>query len=318
MTDSKIITVIGATGTQGSGVVRGLSGKPGYEVRAVTRNVDSDKAKAMSDLPGVTMVKADLDDLASLEKAFEGAYGVYLVTNFWEHFSPAKEEAQVGNVALAAKSTGVKHVVYSSLELTPQHGAGETIPDIEKDGVKYKVPHFDGKGMGSAKFIEAGVPVTNMYTSFYWDNLIYFGMGPKKGEDGTYAITFPQTLENILPGIAAKDIGLCAAGIFADPSLIGQTVGVVGEHVTCVQLAKCLSDVLGVEVKFNSVPADVYRSFGFPGADDLGNMFQWQSENNDAFVSRRSVELSKRLNPELQDCAAWCEANASALKKALE
>ena len=314
MSGTKTVAVIGSCGAQGNGVVHGLSGKAGYAVRAITRNVDSDKAKALAAMPGVSLVKADLDDPKSLEAAFAGCYGVFCVTNFWEHFSPAKESAQVANVAAAAKAAGVQHVVWSTLENARDMGAGDTIPDIENGGVKYKVPHFEGKGLADKAFADAGVPTTYLLTSFYFDNMIHFGMGPKKGEDGVAAITFPQKETDILPCIAAKDIGLCAAGIFQDPSLIGKRVGIVGDFVTCVQIAKCLSDALGMEVKFNSVPADVYRSFGFPGADDLGNMFQWQSENNAAFVSRRDLTLSKKLNPNLQSAADWCKEHADAIK----
>ena len=158
-----------------------------------------------------------------------------------------------------------------------------------------------------------GVPTTFMYTSFYWDNMIYFGMGPKKGEDGTYAITLPQGNETILPGIAAQDIGACAAGIFSDPGLIGKTVGVSGEMLTCVEMAAKLSKALGVTVKFNSVPADVYRSFGFPGADDLGNMFQWQAENNEGFCSRRDVALSRKLHAGILDFDGWLAQHAKSI-----
>ena len=299
------IVVIGATGAQGGGVVRTLSAKGGYAIKAVTRNTSSDKAKALAALPNVALISADLDDEASLMAAFSGAYGVFLVTNFWEHFSAAKEIEQCKKVAAAAKAAGVAHVVWSTLEHTPSFGAGDTIPDIDNHGTKFKVPHFDGKGLGDAEFKAAGVPTTYLLTSFYWDNMIYFGMGPKKGEDGAYAITFPQGPETVLPGIAAQDIGACAAGIFADPSLIGQTVGITGEMLTCGAMAEKMSKALGVDIKFNSVPADVYRSFGFPGADDLGNMFQWQAENNAGFCERRDLVLSKRLHPGMLDFDGW-------------
>ena len=314
MSGTKTVAVIGSTGAQGSGVVHGLSGKEGWAVKAITRNVDSDKAKALAALPGVSLVQANMDDVKSLEAAFAGCYGVYCVTNFWEHFSPTKEYEQAANVAAAAKAAGVKHVVWSTLENAKAMGAGDTIPDIENGGVKYKVPHFEGKGLADKVFAEAGVPTTNLYTSWYLDNMIFFGMGPKKGEDGVATLTFPQKETDILPCIAAKDIGLCAAGIFRDPTLIGKTVGIVGEHLTVPQLAKCLEDALGMPVKFNPVSADVYRSFGFPGADDLGNMFQWQSENNAEFVSRRDPALSKKLNPNLQSAADWCKEHADAIK----
>ena len=175
------------------------------------------------------------------------------------------------------------------------------------------MPHFEGKALGDAKFKDAGVPTTFMRTSFYWDNMIHLGMGPKKDETGAYKLLLPQHETDVLPGICAKDIGLCAAGIFKDPSLIGQTLGIVGEHVTCVQMAASLSKALGMTVSFQSVPFDTYRALGFPGADDLGNMFEWQSENNAAFVSNRDQGLSKKLNPELLDFEGFCQAYAKSI-----
>jgi len=311
---AKTVVVIGATGVQGGGVVRALSAKPDeYIVKALTRNPGSDKAKAISELPNVSVVAADMDDEASLVAAFEGAYGVFMVTNFWEHFQSAKEIDQCKRVASAAKATGISHVVWSTLEDTKMFGAGDSIPDIENGGVKYKVPHFDGKGIGDLAFKEAGVPTTFLLTCYYWDNLVHFGMGPKKGEDGAYAITFPMADDTLLPGIAAQDIGFCAAALFDDASYIGKTVGIVGEHLTCPQMAEKLSKALGIEVKFTSVPADVYRSFGFPGANDLGNMFQWQEETNADFVSRRSVATAKKLHSGLLDFDAWLAQHSSAI-----
>lgn len=313
MSQTKTIVVIGATGTQGGGVVRTLSAKGGYNIRAVTRNTTSEKAKALAALPNVSLVTADMDDIASLTKVFNGAYGAFVVTNFWEHFSADKEVDQIKKVATAAKTAQLKHVVWSTLEYTPAFGAGDTIPDIDNHGTTYKVPHFDGKGKADAAFKEAGVPTTFLQVAFYWDNLVHFGMGPKKGEDGKYAITFPQGVETILPGIAAQDIGACAAGVFDDSSLIGKEVGIAGEKLTAVAMAEKLSKALGVEVKFNSVPADVYRSFGFPGCHDLGNMFQWQAENNKIFCERRDVVLSKKLHPGLLDFDGWLSQHAKAI-----
>src|ERR1700682_869050 len=209
----KIIAVVGATGAQGGGLVRAiLSDKNGpFTARAITRNVNSDKAKALADA-GAEVVAADLDDVKSLKKAFEGAHGAFCVTNFWEHFKPEKEISQARNMAQAAKDAGVKHVIWSTLEDTRQ-----SIPlsDARMPTLmgKYKVPHFDGKGEANAVFTQLGVPTTFLLTSFYWDNFIYFGMGPKKGADGKLAITLP--LENKkLAGIAAEDIGKNAYALF--------------------------------------------------------------------------------------------------------
>lgn len=282
---SKVIAVIGSTGMQGGGVVDILSGKEGYEVRAITRNPDSDKAKALVGRPGVTVVKADTDDVESLKAAFAGCYGVFVVTNFWEHFCPGKETQQVKNCAEAAKATDVKHVIWSTLE-NPSQGDQSGMEKIKSpDGTESIIPHFQGKA-DADKHLE-GVPHTLLYTSFYWENIVYLGMHPQKGEDGKLAMTMPHANDCVLPAISAPNIGHAAAGIFMDPSAIGKSIYLAGENHTFAELVAKLAKHLEVEIAANSVPADMYRKFGFPGAEELGNMFQWQEQNPDLFSKHR-------------------------------
>jgi uncharacterized protein YbjT (DUF2867 family) len=309
MSDKKIIAVLGATGAQGGGLVRAILNDPNsiFKVRAITRNINSEKAINLAKL-GAEVVTADMDDLESLKNAFSGVYGVFCVTNFWEHFSPEKEIAQVNNIARAAKDAGVKHAIWSTLEDTRKWVPlnDNRMPTLKE---KYKVPHFDAKGESNHFFTDYGVPTTFLLTSFYWDNLIYFGMGPKKGPDGKLGITFPME-DKKLPGIAAEDIGKCAYGIFKKGNeYIGKTVGIAGEHPTGSQMACVLSKVLGKEIKYNSVPFDVYRGFGFPGADDLGNMFQFKHDFEDYFCGIRKLAEAKSLNPALLTFEAWVEKN---------
>lgn len=311
MSDKKIIAVAGATGAQGGGVVRAIAADPegGFVARALTRNPDSDKAKALAAL-GAEVVAADVDDAQSLERAFEGAYGAYCVTFFWDHFSPEKELAQIGAMAQAAKKTGVSHVVWSTLEDTRRYVPldDDRMPTLQE---KYKVPHFDAKGEGDQLFADAGVPTTFLLTSFYWDNFIYFGSGPQKGPDGKLALTFPID-DKKLPGIAAEDIGKCAYGIFkAGSKYIGERVGIAGEHLTGTEMAAAMSKAVGQEVGYNAVPPDVYRTFDFPGADDLGNMFQFKRDFQDEFLGVRKIEVARSLNPELQSFATWLDRNGA-------
>ena len=310
MSEKKIIAVLGATGAQGGGLVRSiLADKSGdFTARALTRDVNSDKAKALADI-GAEVVAVDIDNYESLKKAFEGAYGVYAVTFFWEHFSPAKENAQAESIAKAAKAAGVKHIIWSTLEDTRNWVplSDNRMPSLG-DG-KYKVPHFDGKGESNKYFTEQNLPVTFLLTSFYWDNFIYFGMGPKKGPDGKLAITIPMG-DKKLPGIAASDIGKSAFGIFKKGNeFIGKTVGISGGHLTGKQMADSFTKALGQEVVYNAVPFDVFRSFGFPGADDLGNMFQFKHDFEDYFCGVRSIDFSKSINPSLQSFDQWLEEN---------
>jgi uncharacterized protein YbjT (DUF2867 family) len=267
--------------------------------------VDSDKAKELKKA-GVEVVQADLDDEESLRRAFEGAYGAFCVTNFWEHFSPEKEIAQAGNMARAAKAAGIEHAIWSTFEDTRDWVPlnDDRMPTLQG---KYKVPHFDGKAEANRIFSELGVPTTFLYTSYYWDNLIHFGMGPRRGPDGKLAITMPMG-DKKLPGIAAEDIGKAAYGIFkAGREYIGKTVGVAGEHLSGKEMADKLSRALDTEVKYNAVPADVYRGFGFPGADDLGNMFQFKRDFNDDYMRARDLGTVRKLNPEVQSFDKWLE-----------
>ncbi len=310
MSTKKIITVFGATGAQGGGLVRAILADPegGFTVRAVTRNPESEKAKALAAL-GAELVQADVDDPASVRKALEGAYGAYFVTFFWDHFSADRETAEAKIMAEAAKDAGLQHAIWSTLEDVRNYVplSDDRMPTLQG---KYKVPHFDGKGAADHYFTEAGVPVTFLLASFYWDNLIYFGAGPKRGEDGVLAITFPMG-DKKLSGIAAEDIGKCAYGIFKKgTSLVGKRIGIAGGEPTCEEMAQSLSRALGEEVRYNNVSAATYRSFGFPGADDLGNMFQFYQEFDDVCTSTRNVAYSKELNPSIQSFDQWLAANA--------
>ncbi|MDP1947927.1 MAG: NmrA/HSCARG family protein [Nitrospirota bacterium] len=309
MAEKRIVAVVGATGAQGGGLVRAIltDMHGGFAVRAITRDVRSDKAKELAAL-GAEVVAADLDSQESLKKAFAGAYGVFCLTNFWEHFSPEKELAQAKSQAQAAKDAGVQHVIWSTLEDTRKWVplSDHRMPTLMG---KYKVPHFDSKGEADAEFTKLGVPATFLLTSFYWDNLIHFGMGPKKGPDGTLAFTLPMD-DKKLPGIAAEDIGKCALGIFKQGrEYIGKRVGIAGEHLTGTQMAVALAKALGQPVRYNAVTPEAYRSFGFPGADDLGNMFQFKRDFESVFCGARNLDQSRALNPALQTFDQWLAQN---------
>jgi uncharacterized protein YbjT (DUF2867 family) len=309
MADKKIIAVGGATGAQGGGLVSAILGDAGgrFAARAITRDINSDKARQLA-AQGAEVVAADVDDQGSLERAFEGAYGAYCVTFYWAHFTPEKELAQAGAMAAAAQNAGAQHVIWSTLEDTRRWVPldDDRLPTLNG---KYKVPHFDAKGEADRFFTDLGLPATFLLTSFYWDNLIHFGMGPKRGADGVAAVTMPMG-DKKLPGIASEDIGKCAYGIFNRGSeFIGKTVGIAGEHLTGAQMAASISRALGQEVRFNDVPPEVYRAFGFPGAEDLGNMFQFKRDFESYFCGARDLALARALNPSLQTFDAWLARN---------
>src|SRR5215831_16933345 len=309
MAERRIVAVVGSTGAQGGGLARAILADPngGFTARTLTRKPDGEAARALAQ-KGAKVVACDLDQPESLKRAFDGADAAYCVTNYWEHFSPERELAQARALASAAKSAGVRHVIWSTLEDTRQWVplSDDRMPTLMG---KYKVTHFDAKGEADGFFRDAGVPTTWLLTSFYWDNFIFFGMGPKKGPDGRLAITMPMA-DKKLPSIAVEDIGRCAYGIFRKGGdLIGKKVGIAGEHPTGAQLAASLSRALGRPIVYNAVTPDAYRHFGFPGAEDLGNMFQFKCDFENYYCGARSLAFSRSVNPALQTFDAWLDKN---------
>lgn len=307
---AKIIAVVGATGAQGGGLVRSILADTsgGFVVRALTRNPYSEKAKALAAL-GADVRAVDADQPETLAPAFAGAYGVFCLTNFWEHFSPERELAQAEAQARAAKAAGVQHAIWSTLEDT-RHWVPLSDNRMPTLMGHYKVPHFDAKGEADHFFRDHGVPTTYLLTSFYWDNFIYFGSGPKPGPDGQLVLTLPMG-DRPLPGIAAEDIGRCAFGIFKQgPALIDKRIAIAGEHLTGTEMASALARALRRPVRYNAVTPDQYRGFGFPGAEDLGNMFQVKHDFNREFCAPRDVAATRALNPQLQNFEAWLGRHA--------
>ena len=309
MADKKIIAVVGATGAQGGGLVRAIMRDPNSEftARALTRDPESEGAKALAAL-GAEVVAVDIDDEASIERAFQGAYGAFCVTFFWAHFSPELELAQAAAMASAAKAAGLHHVIWSTLEDTREFVplGDDRMPTLNE---KWKVPHFDSKGSANHLFTDAGVPTTFLNTAFYWENFIYFGMGPQRGEDGKLRVTFPLG-DAKMPGMAAEDIGKAAYGVFkAGDALIGATVSVSGDHLGGADFAAAFSKALGEPVEYNEVTPEAYRAFGFPGAEDLGNMFQFKRDFEGEYRGPRDFDEVRKLNPEAQTFEQWLTAN---------
>jgi uncharacterized protein YbjT (DUF2867 family) len=312
MSAKPVIAVIGATGAQGGGLARAILADPArqFTLRAITRKPDSPAAAALAQA-GAEIVPGDLDDPATLARAFAGAQGLFAVTNFWEHFSPEREFRQAGHIAAAARAAGVGHVIWSTLEDTRR---AVPLDDARMPTLmgRYKVPHFDAKGEADALF--DGLPVTFLLTSFYWDNLVHFGMGPQRGEDGGLRFVLPMG-DRKLPGIAAADIGACALGLFRQGKpAIGRRVGIAGEHLTGAEMAAALARVLGEPVQHVDMPYADYAALGFPGADDLANMFHYKHDFNEAFCAARPVALARALHPGLMSFSQWLERHVQGLR----
>ena len=313
MSPRPIIAVIGATGVQGGGLAEAILGgrEAPFQLRALTRQPESKRARELAER-GAQVVPCDLDDPDSVAAAFEGAHGAFAVTNFWEHFSPERELAQAYNIAGAARRSGVKHVVWSTLEDTRLRVplSDNRMPTLLG---RYKVPHLDAKGEADQYFRD--LPVTYLRTSFYWDNLIRFGMEPQRDSQGGLSFVLPMG-DRKLPGISGADIGACAYGVFGGGAdYVGRTVGIAGEHLTGEEMAQGLSVALGEPVRHVDLPHREYAQLQFPGAADLANMFQYKHDFNAEFRAVRSVEHSRALHPGLRDFGAWLELNAASIPR---
>lgn len=312
MSEKRVITVFGATGSQGGGLVRAIQQDPSsqFTARAVTRDVNSDKAKELAAL-GAEVVQGDVDDPDSVRRALEGAYGAYFVTFFWSHLSVDKEKAQAQTFANAAKEAGIQHAIWSTLEDVRKWYPvdDDRMPTLNGN---YKVPHFDGKGECDRFFAEADVPTTYFMPAFYWDNFVGFGSGPHRGEDGKLVLTLPIG-EAKMAGIAAEDIGKCAYGVFKRQDLIGKVIGVSGEDLTGREYAEQMSEAIGEPIEYRPLTFEQFRNLGFPGAQDLGNMFQFYVEQEEYLKEGRSMSLARELNPEIQSFRQWLAKNAKGI-----
>ncbi|MEU6349783.1 NmrA/HSCARG family protein [Streptomyces sp. NPDC047072] len=310
MTDKKTIAVLGATGRQGGGLADAIfSASDGaFGVRALTRNPGSQKARALASR-GAEVVAADLDDEESLRRAFDGAYGVFAVTNFWEHMSAKSELAQAANIARAAKASGAAHIIWSTLEDTRPHLPTDrgTHPTLQGS---YSVPHFDAKAEADRFFAYLGVPTTYLRTALYWENFLD-SLAPTRDADDRLVLTLPIG-DARLAGIAVQDIGLTALGIFTrGPALARETVSIAGQHLTGKEFAAAFSEVLGEEVVHQPMDHHEFRALPFPGAMEMGNMFQyyWAAETD--FTGARDIEAVRSLNPRLQDFRTWLDEHSS-------
>ena len=258
--ENKTIAVIGATGSQGKGVVNALIKEGTFNVRAITRNPDNYSGKAKE------VIKADLTDLSSLTEAFKGSHGVFVVTNFWEG---ADEIAQGKTAIQAAKNAGVNHFIWS------------TLPDVEMiSNGKFDVPHFTGKAKVDELVKEAGFEnYTFVQPPFYFQNLTG-QMGAQPQQDGSIGWTLP--IDPTVKGIHMSDIndlGKVVAGAFLNPAKVGN-----GNYLSLATEFNSFNDILeafkanGKEYSFNQVPVEVFSSF-FEGAEEIAQMLAYFEEH---------------------------------------
>lgn len=317
MSEKFVVAVAGATGAQGGGAVTALLEDPQqrFAVRAITRDPNSAQARALAER-GAEIVQADFSDAQSTAAALAGADGAFLVTNFWAHGSAQQEIAEVENLVAAAKSAGLRHVVWSTLEDTRDllELSDARMPVLQD---KYNVPHFDAKGESNRLFTEAGVPTTFLNTTFFYQGFVQ-GSGPRRDESGALALSLPFEDGRRLSGVDVNDIGRTARAIFADPdTFIGETVSLAGDHLTGAEYAEILGEAIGEPVSFVSIPYDVFRSFDAPGALEIANMFQYYGDFEKEFTGARDLDALRELNPALKSFRTWVTENSEALKAAI-
>jgi len=313
----KIIAVFGATGAQGGGVARAILADGQFSVRALTR--EAARAAELKDM-GAEVVECDANVLDQVKTALAGAHAAFFVTNAFDPTScatPEVETEQAKNFANAAATVSLKHAIWSTtedprIEVPLSSDALPTLTRKSKDGSErqYKIPHFETKADGDAFFANSSVPTTFLLPGFYYDNFFtYFPL--KRGEDKTLSVTIPMG-ETKMAWIAAADIGKVVLGVFkAGPDTTkGKYLGVSSAHLTMDEIATILSSGLGETVVHNkSVTAEIFATFGFPGCEELANMFKYERDVGDAYCGRRSVEETKKYHSELTSFEAFVEAN---------
>jgi len=300
MSTRKKILVFGATGAQGGSVARNLIARGKFDVRALTRKPDSPAAQALRDL-GAEVVQGDLDDPASLRAALEGCYGAFGVTNFWEHF--AKEEEQGRNLVNAVAESKVEHFIFS------------TLPPIEKEtNGALKSPHFDLKAEHEELARSLGIPATFVHVPFYYENFLYF-FPPRPAGDGTYRFGFPQG-DTPLAAISVEDVGAVVAPMFEEPEkYIGKVVKLAGDEIPATAYAEVMSRVTGADIQYAYVPRETFAAFGFPGAEDLADMFEYYRLHIPSRID--DIKTCRALAPDLQSFDTWAKRNEGKLRATL-
>jgi hypothetical protein len=273
MASKRIITVFGATGNQGGSVIDIILARPDlaakYAIRGISRDPASGKSKALT-ARGVEIIKANLDDLESIKKAVNGSHGVFGVTDFWSLNDKTREIEQGKNIFLASQAAGVKHLVFSSL------------PSVEtlSKGKYTKVAHFDGKAIVK-EFIEN--KKGDMVTSYFMPAM-FFDKALINAYDGVPTVSLPFPDETFAwPLLAPRsDSGKWVMGLFeAGSKANGQSVQGVSTWTTPKKFVAELGEYLGKDVRFNSIPGEVFGSF-LPEAirEDLTEMMLWIGESS--------------------------------------
>ncbi len=292
--DRPLALVVGATGSQGGSVTRALLARGEYAIRAVTRRPQSDEARALR-ARGVEVVRGDIDDRASMRQALAGVEVAFGVTSYWEHL---EREAELGlRLVDALADSAVRHVVLSTRPSARRVSNGE-----------FAIASFDGKARMEDAAIAIGLPATFVRPAFFYENFLSLFV-PQRQADGTYLFGFPQS-DAPLAGFAVEDLGDAVADILSrGPKLIGERLPLVGEVSTPADYAAVMSEVSDEVVRYRHVPWEVFLGYGFPGAHDLANTFDFYRTQTTR--SRVDLMMTKALFPGVRNFARWLAEHRS-------
>ncbi len=261
-------------------------------VRCLTRKPQSEQAAVLRQA-GVEVVQGDFENPASLRAAMRGCYGVFGVTNYWEHFD--REYQQGKNLVDAVAESGVEHFIFSSLA------------DVEAiTGGTLDVPHVQSKARIEKYARELGLPATCVHVAFYYENfLTYFP--PRRLADGSFVFGFPQG-DTPLAAVAVEDVGGVVTALFdRGEEYKGSTVFAAGDQQPCEVYASTMSRLTGERIVYQHVPREAFAASGFPAAEDLANMFEFFRR----FVPdrRAAIEESRMLYSGMRTFETFLAAN---------
>ncbi|XP_010174300.2 nmrA-like family domain-containing protein 1 [Antrostomus carolinensis] len=289
------LTSSAPTGAQGGCVARALLEDGTFKVRAVTRSPMKKEAEELKQR-GAEVVRADQDDERSLELALAGAYGAFIVTNFWEHNSKEKEIAQGKRLADLSKRLGLRHVVYSGLENVKQLTGG-----------RLEVLHFDGKGVVQEYFQKIGVPTTTIRLPFYFENFLSIFKPQKVPHRDAFVLALPMG-DTPMDGMAVEDMGPVVLCLLKSPEeYTGQVIGLSTGKLTEAEYAAVLSQQTGKTVEASKLSPEEYERGGSPGAKEMAALFRFYALKPD-----RNVELTMKLNPKARTFPQWVADNKAA------
>lgn len=296
-----IIAVMGATGTQGSGVVAKLLEHGEFAVRVLTRNPNSEKAKALGQ-QGCEVVQGDLTKPQTLESAFQGTYGAFLVTNFWDPGTSTSETAQGTLAVKAAKAAGVQHLVWS------------TLPNCKEiSGGRYEVIHFTGKALVDAEVTAAAFPhYTFVEAPMYFQNFLGM-MAPQPLGDGKKGWVVPMNPAAKCVHVGdPTELGKIVARVFEQPDVVGQGqyLAQASEMTSWQELVDTLNSQ-GHDFVVNQVPNEVFDSFPIPGAQELREMMNYFEEYTYfGPEADKKLALTRKLCPEgFTSFAKWASSH---------